>query len=254
VYGAAFACAWGLLGGGFLASFASVVAWRVPRGQSLLAPSRCPACGRRLRAWELLPVISWLALRGRCGTCGAAIPARELAAELGGMAGGVAVAASWGVSWTGLYVALFGAGLLAAALADAERREVPTVLFAALAGLWLAAVAAARARLGVVVAPQPLLGAGVMLAVSAFAALVTRGRYGGADWLADVLLGLFLGPTFALVAWFGANALAAPWALAGRLRGRAALFPFLPALAAVGMLFALPAAQLAWLHWFPYVV
>jgi len=55
-------------------SFLNVVAHRLPRGESLIAPgSACPHCGHRLRAWENLPVISYLALRGRCRECGQGI-------------------------------------------------------------------------------------------------------------------------------------------------------------------------------------
>ena len=55
-------------------SFLNVCIHRLPRGESVVSPpSRCPACGRRLRWLENVPVLSWVALRGRCRTCGAAI-------------------------------------------------------------------------------------------------------------------------------------------------------------------------------------
>ncbi len=55
-------------------SFLNVVAHRLPRGESLIAPgSACPHCGHRLRAWENLPVISYLLLGGRCRECGRGI-------------------------------------------------------------------------------------------------------------------------------------------------------------------------------------
>ena len=55
-------------------SFLNVCIHRLPRGESIVSPpSRCPACGRRLRWFENVPVLSWLALRGRCRTCRAAI-------------------------------------------------------------------------------------------------------------------------------------------------------------------------------------
>lgn len=74
---------WGVLGAA-VGSFLNVAADRLITGASLSQPpSHCPACQRRLRAWELLPVISYLALRGRCRTCGARIGARSLGVELG---------------------------------------------------------------------------------------------------------------------------------------------------------------------------
>ncbi|MEZ5332949.1 MAG: prepilin peptidase [Thermoanaerobaculia bacterium] len=55
-------------------SYLNVVVHRLPRGEStVLPPSRCPACGARIRALENVPVLSWLALRGRCAHCGARI-------------------------------------------------------------------------------------------------------------------------------------------------------------------------------------
>lgn len=73
--------------GAIVASFLNVVAWRWPRGESVLAPgSHCPACRTPLRWFDNLPIVGWLALRGRCRCCGAAIPVRYVLVEaaLGG--------------------------------------------------------------------------------------------------------------------------------------------------------------------------
>ena len=54
----------------FVGSFLNVVIYRVPRGLSVSAPrSFCPTCDRQLAWWENVPVVSWVALRGRCRTC-----------------------------------------------------------------------------------------------------------------------------------------------------------------------------------------
>ncbi|MSP13119.1 MAG: prepilin peptidase [Chloroflexi bacterium] len=67
----------------FVGSFLNVVADRLPAGESILRPpSHCPNCQRQLTPWELIPVLSWLALRGRCRTCYAAIPWRVPLVEL----------------------------------------------------------------------------------------------------------------------------------------------------------------------------
>ena len=51
-------------------SFLNVVIYRVPRGESVVRPgSHCPHCQTPIRAWHNVPVVSWLALRGRCATC-----------------------------------------------------------------------------------------------------------------------------------------------------------------------------------------
>ena len=66
-----------------IGSFLNVCIHRLPRGESLVhPPSRCPNCGYSLRWFQNLPILSWLALRGRCAGCGSAISARYPAVEL----------------------------------------------------------------------------------------------------------------------------------------------------------------------------
>ena len=85
LFGAASALS--LLAGACIASFLNVVIWRVPRGESVVSPpSHCPKCGARIRWWCNIPVLSWLALRGRCRDCGAPISPRYVLVELLGAA------------------------------------------------------------------------------------------------------------------------------------------------------------------------
>ena len=66
-----------------LGSFLNVVIHRVPRGISILFPrSACPSCGRVIRSYENVPVLSWLALRGRCAGCRNPISWRYPAVEI----------------------------------------------------------------------------------------------------------------------------------------------------------------------------
>ena len=65
-----------------LGSFGNVLIHRVPRGMSLLRPpSHCPGCGRGIRPWENIPLLSWLLLRGRCAGCRTGISVRYPAVE-----------------------------------------------------------------------------------------------------------------------------------------------------------------------------
>ena len=72
--------------GACIASFLNVVIWRVPRGESIVRPpSHCPKCGASIKWWQNIPIISWLALRGRCAACRAPISPRYIFVEtLGG--------------------------------------------------------------------------------------------------------------------------------------------------------------------------
>ena len=70
--------------GALVGSFLNVVLWRAPRGESVVSPgSHCPSCGTPLRPMELVPVLSWCWLRGRCRHCGVHISARYPLVELG---------------------------------------------------------------------------------------------------------------------------------------------------------------------------
>jgi leader peptidase (prepilin peptidase)/N-methyltransferase len=63
--------------GACVGSFLNVVAWRLPRGESLVhPPSRCPGCGKPIRWFDNVPVLAWVLLRGRCRACRARISPR----------------------------------------------------------------------------------------------------------------------------------------------------------------------------------
>ena len=67
-----------------IGSFLNVVIFRLPAGRSIVSPpSACGACGLRIRAWDNIPVLSWLLLRGRCRDCRVRISARYPLVELG---------------------------------------------------------------------------------------------------------------------------------------------------------------------------
>jgi leader peptidase (prepilin peptidase)/N-methyltransferase len=60
-----------------IGSFLNVVAWRLPRGESLVKPrSKCPGCSTQLKPYDNIPLFSWLVLRGKCRGCGERISAR----------------------------------------------------------------------------------------------------------------------------------------------------------------------------------
>jgi leader peptidase (prepilin peptidase)/N-methyltransferase len=66
-----------------IGSFLNVCIFRIPLKQSIVFPaSRCMECGKPLKAYHNIPVLSWLVLRGRCAFCGTSISARYPAVEL----------------------------------------------------------------------------------------------------------------------------------------------------------------------------
>lgn len=137
------AAAIALLGGLMVGSFVTVVAHRVPRGESIVGPrSRCPSCGAQIAAYDNVPVVSWLLLRGRARCCGAAISPRYPLTEL---TLGLLYAAVVVVLWdNGGEIALglvFVTALLAVTLTDLEQRIIPNKILIVAAGLG-AAIAA----------------------------------------------------------------------------------------------------------------
>lgn len=72
----AFVLAFAGLFGLVIGSFLNVVIYRVPAGVSLMRESRCPGCDHAIKPWQNVPIVSWLALRGRCARCGEPISAR----------------------------------------------------------------------------------------------------------------------------------------------------------------------------------
>jgi leader peptidase (prepilin peptidase)/N-methyltransferase len=133
-------------------SFLNVVIHRVPRGESVVFPaSHCTSCGAPIRAFDNLPLLGWLLLRGRARCCGAAIsPRYPLVELLGGLLGGtlmqVAVLTLPADTplWQGglLFAAelALGLGLIAAAFIDLSHMYLPDAVTLGGAALGLASV------------------------------------------------------------------------------------------------------------------
>ncbi len=112
-----------------IGSFLNVVIYRVPLGLSVVSPpSACTNCHQEIRAYDNIPVLSWLILRGRCRDCSTKISARYPAVELACCVLFIAVTWHLGVSWAvPAYCALM-AGLLALSLIDFDHLKLPKTI------------------------------------------------------------------------------------------------------------------------------
>ncbi len=99
-----------------------------PRYNLWLPRSACPHCGHVLRAWENIPVISWLVLRGRCSACRARVSARYPLIELAAAACAVGAIAAFGPSGKALGAFVLGAVLIVTSAIDLEHQLLPDSL------------------------------------------------------------------------------------------------------------------------------
>ena len=159
--------------GAIMGSFINCLAWRAANGESVLkGRSHCPACDHGLGPLDLIPIVSWLALRGRCRHCGQRVSARYVLVEaaLALVFAALLVVHGAGVPW--LAYAALATILMGAALVDLDTFTIPNGFVIAAIAIWLASVWFMRA-------PAPdMFGVGSM-----FVPLV------GAGWLAVVLDG-----------------------------------------------------------------
>ena len=176
-------------------SFSNVLIHRLPLGQSVVSPrSRCPRCGRPIAAVENVPVLSWLALRGRCRGCRAPISVRYPLVEAATGAGYFALAWWLGPQpRTAVLMALLTA-LLVLALIDLDHHLLPDVITlpGTLAGLLASLLPGHPSPL-----ESALSAAAGYLGFGAVALAYRKARgvegLGRGDWKMAAMLGAFLG-------------------------------------------------------------
>ncbi len=230
---------WGVLGV-LVGSFINVCADRLPLGQSVVSPpSHCPACGRRLTPMELIPVVSFLFLRGRCRTCGAAIGWRSPVVEL---AAGVLFSLiffRFGPTFRTVQLSVFAAFLMVTFVTDLERQRILNAVI--LPGLAMALI-----LIPFMPDHKPvdlLLGGAIGFGALFLLALVIPNGMGMGDVKLGAFVGLIVGYpliAFVLVAAFILGGTVSGALLLGRRVTRdqtMAFGPFLSAAALVGMIY-----------------
>ena len=112
-----------------IGSFIGVVVDRVPRQESIVSPpSHCVACSAPIRAYDNIPVVSYVVLRGRCRACGARIPPRDALLELG--TGVLFVLLAWrlGSAWELPAYCVLAASAVAISAIDIEHMRIPSAI------------------------------------------------------------------------------------------------------------------------------
>lgn len=112
-----------------IGSFLNVCIYRIPLKLSLISPARsfCPKCKKQLRSRDNIPLLSWLFLRGRCGSCKEKISARYPFVELLSAFAAIECYLSFN-SWTALYVYALLAVLIVISFIDLDYKRIPDVI------------------------------------------------------------------------------------------------------------------------------
>ena len=194
-----------------IGSFLNVCILRLPAGQSIFRPrSACPSCKRQLSWYENIPVFSWVALRGRCRTCGTRISIQYPLIELGTALIWVGSSLYFGDLWQALSAAVFGTLLLGIAITDAREYIIPDEF--SLGGLVLGLALSFAA--GGITPLMSFIGAAVSFAVMYVVAVVGEWAFkkpalGGGDIKMMAMVGAFLGPLYSLLTIFVGSAVGA---------------------------------------------
>jgi leader peptidase (prepilin peptidase)/N-methyltransferase len=237
-----------VVAGLLIGSFVNVVIARVPERRSLWSPgSACPSCGAAIAWYDNIPILSFLALRGRCRACAAPILWRYPLVEAITAALFAAAALRFGATVDAGVAAALLAVLVALTAIDLERQIIPDVislpgiLAGALANLATGRVPWLESLMGIIV------GGGVFFVII----LASGGGMGAGDMKLGAMLGAFLGWKIVLLSILAAvvvGGIVAVALMASGRRGRKDPIPFGPFLAAGG------ASGLLWgervLHWY----
>lgn len=199
----AFVVVFGLLIGSFL----TVVADRVPRGASIVQPgSACGSCGLRLGPRDLVPVFSWLALRGKCRQCHVSIGIEPLVLELSTALLFGLTAWQFGPTWRTAAYCVLMAGLVVLSWIDLRTKRLPreityTTMCIGVPLLCAAAFVEGEPRR----IASMMLGAAIALVAMFVIRVVSRGGMGDGDVRLSPLLGAYLGwlnPALSLIGLF----------------------------------------------------
>ena len=222
--------------GAVFGSFLNCAAWRIAHGESFWkGRSRCPVCDHTLGVGDLVPVFSWVLLRGRCRYCGTKISPRYLLAELFFAAATVVCLLCCDLTVLGLRNWVFLCCLFCLSLVDLESYVIPDGALLTAAAAWILALPfvgmgwkEALLHVGTGLA----FGGGILLLSLAMDALLHKDSMGGGDIKLFAVMGLYLGPAASLFAVMLSCLLGLMFALVRRMTGeQEEQIPFGPAIA-----------------------
>lgn len=182
-----------------IGSFLNVCIYRLPLGMSVVRPrSHCPVCQNRLSARDLVPVVSYILLRGQCRHCRAKISGRYALVELLTAIVFLICLQTVGLSGCLLAALIFSCFMIVIIFIDYDHQLIldsvliPLAVTGLIINIWLSAIGLGDMLLG------SLAGGGLLLVI----AIASRGGMGGGDIKFAAALGMWLGWKLTLVALF----------------------------------------------------
>ena len=190
-----FAFLFGIAAGSFL----NVCILRIPEKANIVSvPSHCMSCGRRLKWYELVPLFSWLILRGRCGTCRSPISPQYPLIEAGNGLLWVLICVICGFTPDALFCCLLTSALLTLAVIDGRTGEIPPGI-----NIFILALGLVRLVFHLDGWPEFVIGFFAVSLPLFLILLISGGRgIGGGDVKLMAVCGLFLGWKLVLLAFF----------------------------------------------------
>jgi leader peptidase (prepilin peptidase) / N-methyltransferase len=181
--------------GAAIGSFLNVCIWRIPEGKSIVFPaSHCPKCGKSIRPFDNIPVLSWLNLRGRCRDCDEPISPRYPLVEMLTALLSLVLFWKYGLSLQYLAAFLFAAALVVITFIDFDHQIIPDVISLPgipiffLLAVFVMGVGFLDALIGLIVG-----GGFLYLVAVGYELIAKREGMGGGDIKLLAMIGAFLG-------------------------------------------------------------
>jgi leader peptidase (prepilin peptidase)/N-methyltransferase len=187
--------------GAVVGSFLNVVIDRLPEKKSLITPtSHCDQCKKKLSILELIPIFSYMILRGRCKNCNEKIPSRVFVVELGTSILFLLTWFRFGQSWETFVFLVYGSILIVLSGIDLEHQKIPNILIYPAIGLALIMIPFLHTNDIWMMLAGGLLGFGVLFLI----AVLAPGAMGMGDVKLVIFLGLIIGfPDVVLALFLG---------------------------------------------------
>ncbi len=237
--------------GAMVGSFLNVCIHRIPVGESLLfPPSHCPKCGKNIKWFDNIPILSYIVLMGRCGSCRRRIPIRYLIVEVLTATLILLLYLKFGISAKFFIYSVFTSALITVTFIDIATNEIPDQI--SLGGLVLGLVLSAvfpilfdttsRTESLINSASGALAGGLTIYAMGMLGTLIFKKEaMGGGDVKLMAMIGAFLGWKLALFTFFIAPIFGASVGLFMKMRnGRETIAygPYLSLAAVISILFS----------------